>query len=234
MNVIFFILGSVFIFIFFGGNNMNYVYDLVLNYCDLNHFYEFYEWDSMDELTYIQEIPIFRIHDFQMNDLLNSYFKISPDFLKKIYKKTVTIQGVIPYSVLFTDSFRTYAFQFDNDGSLIKKSSLLIDEEGDVMEEVGHLELISLDYEIIKKCSYISFFTRHEKKIQSYLLDEIKSLYENKNYDEIDFLYQEYFSEDKSIYEKYYYLMDQIQNHYCQDYSRLYDIIKLTYSNTLS
>lgn len=234
MNAIFFILGSVFIFIFFGGNNMNYVYDLVLNYCDLNHFYEFYEWDSIDELTYIQEIPIFRIHDFQMNDLLNSYFKISPDFLKKIYKKTVTIQGIIPYSVLFTDSFRTYAFQFDNDGSLIKKSSLLIDEEGDVMEEVGLLELISLDYEIIKKCSYISFFTRHEKKIQSYLLDEIKSLYENKNYDEIDFLYQEYFSEDKSIYEKYYYLMDQIQNHYCQDYSRLYDIIKLTYSNTLS
>ena len=50
------------------------------------------------------------------------------------------------------------------------------------MEEVGLLEFISLDYEIIKKCSYISFFTRHEKKIQSYLLDEIKSLYENKNH----------------------------------------------------
>ena len=209
---------------------MNYVYDLVLNYCELDDFYEFYEWDSIDKLTYVQEIPIFKIHDFQMNDLLNSYFKISYDFLEKIYKKTRTIQDVIPYSALFTDSFRVYAFLFDKDGNLIQKSSLFIDEEKAVIEELEDLDFIILDYKIIKKFFSIPFLTRHEKKIQSYLLNEIQSLYANKNYDEIDFLYQEFFSGKRNIHEKYYYLLDQIQNYYCNDYSRLYDIIQLTYS----
>lgn len=234
MNATSFILVWLSIFIFIGGDNMNFVYDLVLNFCDLDNFYEFYEWDTTDNLTYVQEIPIFKIDCFQMNDLLQSSCKLSSSFLEKIYKKTSTVQGVIPYATLFTDSFRIYAFLFDCYGNMIKKSSLLVDEENAIMEEIGELDAIQLDYEVIEKCSKISFLTRNEKKIQSYLLSEIKSLYKNKKYDEINYLYYEYFSDSKSIREKYLFLIDKIQYHYCSDYSRLYDIIKLTYSDTLS
>ena len=40
---------------------MNYIYDLVLNF--KSNFIEFYEWNKVDEFTYIEKIPIFRVTD---------------------------------------------------------------------------------------------------------------------------------------------------------------------------
>ena len=210
---------------------MNYAYDLVLNYCNLENSCEFYEWKKKDICTYIQKMPIFKIDILQMEDLLCSYLKINSSFLEKIYNKTISIQGRISYSALFTDSFRIYAFQFNSNGDLIKRSSLLIDEGCAVMDEVEDLEITCLDYKIIKRISCSSFLTREEKKIQSYLLSEIKSLYKNRKYDEIDYLYQEFFSENKTIYEKYRSLLYKIKYHYCEDYFKLYEIIELAHSS---
>lgn len=233
MSVISFILAYLYTYIFFGGDKMTFAYDLVLNLCDLDKFYDFYEWDRGDNLTYAQKVPIFRINDFQMGDLLESYLKIDFSFLKKIYNKSITMLGNISYLVIFTDSFRTYAFQFNENGNLIRKSSLLIDEEEAIMEEMDNLDIVFLDYKVINKCCCEPFLTRKEKKIQSYLLTEIKSLYEKGDYDEIDFLYHEYFSTKRTIDEKYCFLIDKIKNDYHTEYSRLYDIIKLTYTNSV-
>lgn len=208
---------------------MNYIYDLVLNFTDCDNLLEFYEWIRQDNLTTIQKIPVFRINRFQMNDILNNRIQVSDKIFNKIKNKTFAEEGkVLKYSCLVTDLNRVIALEFDSNRVLKKSSSLLLDEEEDVIDECSNFDIDNFEYEFLEEYLVNSFLTRKEKAIRNKLLSELKSLYVNKNYDEINYLYEELYDKKMTVKEKYLFLVNEITNNYDSKYNKLYDIIKLT------
>jgi hypothetical protein len=205
---------------------MNYIYDIVLCFNKYNLDINFYEWNSNDSFTYIEKIPIYRITDIGMNEISNHLIRIDNCFLKNIKNKTVCKNGVINYSLLLTDMNRVVGLKFDNDGLLLEKSSLLIDEEDTVIEEASLLDLDIFNYELLDDFSNELFLTRNEKNIKNSLLNEINYLYENKMFDEINYLYYEVFNETKSIHNKYLDLVRIInEGNYIDE---LFEVVKMT------
>lgn len=204
---------------------MNYISDLVLNF--KTEFIDFYEWDKTDEFTYIEKIPIYRVCDISMKEIFDYKIKVSKDFLKEIYNKTYTSNNRINYSILVTDMNRVIALKFNDEGELIGKSGLLIDEEDAVIEEVEMYDLEIFDYTRLDDCSNYSFLTRKEKNIKNSLLKEINYLYREKNYEEINYLYYEIFSIKKSIKDEYNSLIDLINNNCFNEIYNLDKIVKM-------
>ena len=209
---------------------MNYIYDLILNYN--KELYEFYEWNNTDKLINIEKIPIIRINNTSFNEIMSSRIKISLVLLDKIKNKTYTRNKIIKYSLLITNLNRVIALKFDDQGIEIERSSLLLDEEEDVLEDDYQEEKI--EYEIIEKLEEDYFLTRKEKSIKKYLLKEINNLYMNNNYEELNYLYEELYNDDKSIKERYNYLINSITNNYNSNYEKLYNIIKLANKKELN
>ena len=205
---------------------MNMIYDIVLNYEKVEDSYEFYEWKKEDHLRYIEKIPILKIRNQDMKKCLYSKFQISSQILKKIKNKTLSSEGIISYSLLLTDGLKVVSFSFDEEGVVKEKSSLLLDEETAVMEESEGFPKEKISYKILQKYQP-SFFTRKEKQLQKVLLKKIEKLYQEKNYEEIDYLYQECFSKKKSFQDEYKQLMKNIEHELEDKYESLYEIIAL-------
>jgi len=208
---------------------MNYIYDLALNFNDCFDSLEFYEWSSRDIITNVEKIPVIRISRIMMNDILNKRIRIDYDILKKIKNKTIIDRfRTIPYGLLFTDLNRVIGLEFDEDGVVLKSSFLLLDEEEAVIDECSDLEEVHVKYDVLNKYQKMPFLTRKERLIRKHLLEELERLYQSKNYDEINYLYEELYHDKKSIREKYLFLIQDIQNNYSSKYDKLYEIIQLT------
>lgn len=208
---------------------MNYIYDLVLNFSENERILEFYEWMKEDVLSTIAKIPIIRINRFQMNDILNNKISITKTFLKKYENKTLLDDGsLLKYSFLVTDLSKVIALEFSSNGEVIRRSSLLLDEEEAVIEESLDYQEEELNYKIIRNYLKFDFLTRDERKIRSSLINELNYLYKNKKYDEINYLYEELYNEKINIHDKYKFLIDDISNNYSSKYNKIYDIIKMT------
>ena len=115
---------------------MIYVYDIILNF---NHdFYEFSEWKRDDTLYHIKKINMIKVDSKVYNDFFDNYVLFNNDFLLSIFNKCEYYNNhkidTIPYSFLITDSYRVMGLLLDNNGTIIKYSSLLLDEEEDVLD----------------------------------------------------------------------------------------------------
>ena len=207
---------------------MKLIYDIVLNFNDTNNNYEFYEWKKDDSFTYIEKIPIIKVSSKQMDELINHTFIVPKSFLNRIVNKTISINTIISYSVLLTDSIRVIAFLFDKTGLIKKKSNLLIDEEEDILMDTINLEKESLSYKLIDKIDNNTFLTRKEKEIQKYLLREINKSYLKKDYEMIHYLYCELSNKKRNREEEYQYIINCINANYQDTYQNLFEIINLT------
>ena len=47
---------------------MNFIYDILLNFN--NEYYEFYDWNNDDKLTHIRKMPIFKISDDALKNII--------------------------------------------------------------------------------------------------------------------------------------------------------------------
>ncbi len=206
---------------------MSYIYDLLCNFSKVGEFRDSYEWEKNDSIIMISKILIYFVDEKGMIDIMKNQIQVSNSFLNQIKDSTETDFGVISYACLVTDFSRVIALKFSSDGLLIERSSLLLDEEDAVIEEIKDFSLPSFSFQKTKEDYYISFLTRREKKIQNYLLTEIQKIYDFGLYDELDYLYHEFFSEKKTNQEMYFTLMDQIENHYKNYFQDLYDIIQM-------
>ena len=206
---------------------MKYIEDVVLNYSDIDNYYEFYEWMKEDEIITIKRIPIIKINSLQLDEILLNKIKVNNKLLVDICNKTLSNKGCIKYSVLVCDNSRVIGLKFNNSGVISHISSLLIDEEDDILEEMIDEEVVLFDYQIIGKINRNHFLTRYEKMIRNYLLDNINNLYKNKDYDEINYLYYELFNKEMNIDNQYKFLVNEIENNFNNKYNKLYEIIKL-------
>ncbi len=208
------------------------VYDIILNFCD-GRVYEFFEWDKKDGIEHIKKIPLFRVSQKSLSDLLYKKVEVDSHFLKEIEDKTEVFskanEELIEHACLFTDLSRVVAVEFSEKGQNIYKSFLLLDEEEELLDIATSLSTISISYKVKKSTKNTKFLTRREEFIKNYLMKDLKASYTNKNYHKINYMYEECFSyNDKKIEEKYQELLQDLNTNFTNKYLDLFQILKLS------
>lgn len=211
---------------------MIYIYDLLLNFTDDERILEFFEWSEKDEIINIKKIPLIRVTNKTMKDFINKKIKVTEELLSDIKNKTTTYSKTqdLEYSILISNLNKVIAIEFNKNGEVLSRSSLLLDEEDEVLEEVEYLEVQQIKYKVLSTYKTNYTLTRLEQKKKKYLLKEMDTLYQENNISKLTFLYEELFPKDElSLYDKYLKLKEDIENNYSSNHNKLYDIVRLTY-----
>ncbi len=212
---------------------MIYIYDILLNFCDNDCIYDFYEWNNNDDIENIKRIKLVHISRDIYDDFLNRDICIDKDFLVSIYntceiycdKRIKTLN----YACLFSDGSRVVAIEFNKDGKSIYKSKLLLDEEDEIAILASNLELSVINYNRGNIIFEDRYYTRTELIIKKYLLLEITNAYKNKEYDKLKFLYQEYFDNMISSYKKMYLDLKNSLDIIDDRHKDIYNLLKLVH-----
>lgn len=212
---------------------MSYVYDIVLNFN--NDYYDFYEWKKEDLIYHIKRINLIRVDTKIYNDIFDNIVSFDNEFMLSIFNKCEYYNNrkidSIPYAFLLTDSYRVMGLILDTSGKTIKYSSLLLDEEEDILDLCSKLNDIKLNYQIIKKRNKNEFHTRNERNIIKYIKRDLYNDYKENNLNKLKYLYYEYFNKQSNDIDLIYHeLTNELEKSINQKHYELYDLIKLSYS----
>ena len=178
-------------------------------------------------------MPIIRVKDIMLKSLLTSKIKIEKTFLSKIKDKTESYFhneiDVIDYAVIVTTSKKSLALELDDEGNVMYRSSLLIDEEEEILEIGEDLVIMDIPYEVITKNKKVSYLTRKEEEEKKFLIKEMKKIKQNKEESKLNYLYKEFFIDDvESFNDKLTILEKEISKDYNSFHHKLYNLLKLT------
>jgi len=171
---------------------MLYIYDILVNFMDGERVYEFFEWDTRDIIEHIRKIPVIRVNEKAFYDLVYNQVVVDRDFLDLIKDKTYTYKEGVEYAVIISNLDRCYALEFNSKGEVVFRSSLLIDEEDEVIECSRKLDEFDVNYTLVRMIDRDSSnFTRKEEMDRNMLKRELITTYEGKNYEKLNYLYEE-------------------------------------------
>lgn len=192
---------------------MIYIYDILLNLRQMDEGLEFYEWKEDDLIEHIKKVPLFKVSKSLIEDLFTNKLQLDITILPKIRNKAICYFNgetkQIPYLVLLSDGRKCFAIELDNKGNTLYKSSLLLDEEEEVLEMTEELVEMPIGYKKTKIKNNKNQLTRFEKDNQKFLLRELEKIKDNK--EEINYLYEEYFDNNlTSIDDKFNTLKDNV------------------------
>ena len=211
---------------------MNYIYDILVNFND--ELYNFYDWNLNDEIINIRKTPVFRVDSNTLHDIKKCEVEFEEEFLKKIYNKAEVFSSkklkAIPYSCLFCDRMEVIAVNITDTN--LEKSSLLLDEEEEVIDFSNRLEETKLRYRIVCENKTENYKTRMEIEKEKLVKREIKNLKNEKNINKIKYLYYECFNEKEKTKEK---MIDkfelEIKNNPDELVQKMYNFFKLLQFN---
>ncbi len=213
---------------------MSFAYDLILNFN--NELYEFFEWKLTDEITRIKKINVICISSKIYNDILDNQIEISDEFLLSIYRKCEIYNNksieTIPYAVIVTDNYRVMAIIINNDGKIIKYSSLLLDEEEELLNLSKKIHHTKLVYKIINRKPRNDFKTRYEKNIIKFIKKDLINSYQKRNINKLEYLYYEFFNKKSNdMKEILHDLINELDKDITENHLKIYNLIKLSYSH---
>lgn len=203
---------------------MTYIYDIVLNFTDVNRYFDVYEWEKDDHLVNIKKALILRVNNKVLNDFIKYKIKVNKTFLEFIKDKSMCYKkDKIKYLVILSNGEKSVGFSFDELGNLLYKSSLLFDEEEIINKmalKIDKTDIIYTNYDN----EYDFSLPRHFLEKNKYVNKELKSLYNLKKYEELRYIYYEIFNaienDNKLIYER---LLNYKE--YINKYDYLYNLI---------
>lgn len=209
---------------------MIYIYDIILNFNSV--FYEFYEWDSKDNLTFIRKIPLVKVDTNFINDILTKKVVIDDSIVLEITNKCEITSckkaNKIKYACLFTDSLKVIGVILNDKKQIIKVSDLLLDEANDVINISKRTNIRSITYNILENKNNEFFLTKKEIKIKNYLQDEIQNIQNKKDFSKLSYLYFEYFNKipdnNCDISKE---LLNSFKNNLTTKHIELYELLKL-------
>lgn len=212
---------------------MTYVYDLVLNFN--NELYDFYEWKKDDEIYHIKRINLVKISSESYNEILDYKVIFDDEFLLSIFNRCEYFANrevnKIPYGILLSDGYRVMALILDMHGNILKYSTLLLDEEEDILDITERLQEVRLKYVKKNKKKITSFKTRQENNIIKYIKKDLNISYKEKNISKLKYLYYEFFNrENDNIDEIYEHLIHSLDSEITEKHLNLYNLIKLSYT----
>ena len=185
---------------------MNYIYDILLNF--QKEYYEFYEWNKNDEIYHMRKIPIIKINDKQFEEIKNNKIKFSTSSLKYFSNKAEKFNKnniiKIKYIAIFANNNETIAIKLNQDGYITHKSSLILEEQEDVLEILKFTNSITLNYQIIEKKKKEAFKTRFEIENEKFIIKELNKIYKENNLNKLNYLYLECFNKTENNVNKAY------------------------------
>ena len=176
---------------------MNYIYDILINFNE-EEIYEFYEWDKNDNIEHVRKIPIFKVRTKDFINIKKNNITVDKAFLNKIRDKTEIFTNTSidkrEYCALITDGMDLIIVEFDENGCSIQKSSMLLDEYEDTLDESDLLDIVDIKFNVTKINNDIEFKTRYQKEIYKYIEKELEKLIEEKSYNKLKYLYYEWYN----------------------------------------
>lgn len=177
---------------------MNYIYDITLNL--KKDYYDFYEWREDDHPEFILKIPIFKIDDDAFLDIKNNNCMIDSSILSMIKNQTEVYSPssvkIKKYACLLSCDEEVIGIEIDESGNIIKKSSLSIDEEDDILDMVSLIKCVVLKYKVSNKTKIFNIFkTRNEKEIIKRLEKRLNNLMIQKEYEFLKYIFYEVYNE---------------------------------------
>lgn len=198
---------------------MNYIYDIVLNFQE--NYYQFFEWNRTDKIKNISKISVYHITDEDLLILKDNQVIIDNDFLSKIKEDNPKHKKII---CLVSNLKQTIGLQISEDGTILKRSSLLFEEEQEVNDFCKTLPLT--------KIHYIQNIAIPQKNILRLEREKKDTLIEylNRTNDivTLKYLYYEYFKKECQNSKKMkQILLQELEKEWNQNQNKLYQIIKL-------
>lgn len=188
---------------------MDYVYDIILNFQPV--YYEFYEWLPTDKIINIKRIPIYKISNQDYLNIKNNNVIIE--------RNTIPKQNKI---FLITSGLEVLGLLIDNNGKVIKKSSLLFEESDDILEDKDEIKTIKIKYTITNKINNI-YQSRIKSEKSSYIKKYLNNLDKEKDKYYLKYIYFDLFNIDEPEIDKIYHDLQELSS---KDPTKLYDIIK--------
>ena len=202
---------------------MNYIYDIVLNFN--KEYFCFYEWNKKDNIVNIKKIPLFVVDNNTFNMMKYDKIVVSSSFIELIKDKTYTYsKNKMGCSSLISNGKEVIGVLFDNNGNLIKRSSLLIDEEEEVLDEIVNDDIYNINIISIKK-SKREDINRIEREKKLFLNKYIKR---ENNIVNLKYLYYDYFEkeeDDISLIKRK--LLDNINGIWSDKLNSFYETVKI-------
>ena len=177
---------------------MHYVYDILVNFNE--NYYDFFEWEKKDNIIHVKKIPIIKIDKKDFQIISSNEIKIDIKNIKNKVELWNSKKQDKTY-LLLTSGTDILGLEFNNEGISIKRSSLIVEEELDVLDDTRKLEVSKLNYTIIKKIKF-SLNTRQEIETKKIISKEIDKLLEQPNTNKINYLYYECFNKIEPNIEK--------------------------------
>lgn len=198
---------------------MNYIYDIVLNFHE--NYYQIYEWQKKDKIKNITKIPIYRVSDEDIINLKNNIIRIDTTFLEKIKEDNKKYKNII---CLVSNTKLAIGLLFDSKGRLLKRSSLIYEEEDEVNKLCKKIKITKIKY-IENKKQIQKETLRIEIERKNIILEYINKL---EDIEILKYLYYEYFNKEslnkKIIKES---LIKELKKNWTKSQNHLYHIIKL-------
>ena len=205
---------------------MNYIYDILVNF--KSKLYDFYEWDKADEIVNIRKIPLYRVDKNVLLDFIKNKVVVS-DLLEQILNKTEVLKkgkiDKIDYAFILCDNEYAAVFVLDSKGYVINYSSLLIEEEAEVLQYSYNLLETKINYTIIRSNKY-ALLTREEYRIKNYLYKQINNLISKQEYEKLEYLYLECFANRKNIKNIINNIYFDLEQDWDYVYMKLYNLFK--------
>jgi len=214
---------------------MEYCYDILINLNE-NSAYNFYEWEDYDPIELIKKIPIFRVDSKILKDFYLYNIKVSNDFLNTLIDKTILknnkINKTLKYACLLCDTKNTLVVEFDEEGNLINRSTLLLEDDANIIEFIYNYKETKINYEKKDLINYKNIL-RQEEIIKKVIKTEINTLLANKNFLKLKYLFNEWFGYEESDFRKIKNIMFEDLDYKINLITqKIYNLIILSYSKS--
>ena len=192
----------------------------------------FYEWDQEDVMDVIKKIPLFHVDSKVLKDLLTKIVVVNKSFLQSIENKTkLKNNEFLQYTCVFSDAKNSLAVEFDQDGKIINRSSLILDDELNINEFMYNISLMKLEYTTIGKEKVLKE-TRQEVKIKKLIYTEIVDVYQKKEFSKLKYIYLEWFKVlEENVELMYQKMLKKLEGNLTEVEYHIYELIKLSYNN---
>lgn len=168
---------------------MNYIYDIVLNF--QNNYYQFFEWNRNDKIKNISKIAVYHVKDEDLINLTYNKVIVDSNFLETLKEDNKKYKKIM---CLVSNTKQTIGLLFSTDGTLLKRSSLLFEEENEVNNFAKNLPLTRITY-LKNEAVAPNNTLRIEREKKDNL---IKYITETNDTLTLKYLYYEYFKEECS------------------------------------
>ena len=208
---------------------MNYIYDVVLNF--QKEYYDFFDWNQNDNIYHMRKIPIIKIDNNQLLDIKNNIVKFDEDTLKYFNVKAERFKQnsitKIKHTVIIGSEHEAIAIKLNKERLTHLKSSLLPDEQDDVIEILKFQKETKLNYQIIKKSKTNFFKTRFEVEHEQFIHKELDEIYRQKNIQKLNYLCLECFNTPETNINRAYKKLKKEISKTNDKFQKIYNIFKM-------